>query len=230
MLHYETVSPNLLAVLKALMNDNALNAFRLVGGTALSLQLGHRISVDIDLFTDKFFQTTDLELFIKEKYPNSILQSRTSNGLCFEIDSIKVDCYNWNVPFIENVIGLDNIRLASLADICAFKLDAITSRKEIKDYWDIATLLSKHTFSEMEVFYKKKYPYNNFKMVLEAMSEHDKVTYLPLKSLNTSLWNDCKSLLDKTVQGYFEEQKRIKIQAIQSKEDTIRRLIEKKKK
>lgn len=51
-LHYNTVSPLLSEVLKSLMRANEFSDFRLVGGTALSLHLGHRMSIDIDLFTN----------------------------------------------------------------------------------------------------------------------------------------------------------------------------------
>ena len=56
MLHIETVEPNTLRVLRELMNIKELSAFNLVGGTALSLQLGHRKSDDIDLFLEKDFE------------------------------------------------------------------------------------------------------------------------------------------------------------------------------
>ncbi|MEE1174526.1 MAG: nucleotidyl transferase AbiEii/AbiGii toxin family protein [Paludibacteraceae bacterium] len=51
-LHYNTVSKTLTKCLKELMNEPLLKDFVLVGGTSLSLQLGHRVSIDIDLFTD----------------------------------------------------------------------------------------------------------------------------------------------------------------------------------
>ena len=52
MLHYETVEPGTLAILKRLMGLDALKDFSLVGGTALALRYGHRRSVDLDLFTE----------------------------------------------------------------------------------------------------------------------------------------------------------------------------------
>lgn len=60
-LYYHTVSHLLLESLKKLMAEPVFNEFRLVGGTALSLQLGHRTSVDIDLFTDMPYGTMDTE-------------------------------------------------------------------------------------------------------------------------------------------------------------------------
>jgi hypothetical protein len=52
MLHYETVTPYLRNTLMRLMQDNMFDSFRLVGGTSLSLRLGHRMSIDIDLFSN----------------------------------------------------------------------------------------------------------------------------------------------------------------------------------
>ena len=51
MLHYETIAPATRKLLNRLMSDNRLHDFVLVGGTSLALQLGHRLSVDLDLFT-----------------------------------------------------------------------------------------------------------------------------------------------------------------------------------
>lgn len=61
MLYYQTVTELLKTTLVQLMQATAFNGFRLVGGTALSLQLGHRISVDIDLFTDRPYGSLDFD-------------------------------------------------------------------------------------------------------------------------------------------------------------------------
>jgi hypothetical protein len=50
MLHYETVDAKTLGLIKQLLKTSICSELRLVGGTALALQLGHRKSVDIDLF------------------------------------------------------------------------------------------------------------------------------------------------------------------------------------
>ncbi len=71
-LHYSTVSPELLSVLKKLMVEKSFSKFRLVGGTALSLFLGHRKSIDIDLFTYTDYGTVDfkaIEKFLRLEFP-----------------------------------------------------------------------------------------------------------------------------------------------------------------
>ena len=60
-LFYETVSPLLKSILELLMKEDIFKVFRLVGGTALSLQLGHRKSVDIDLFTEAEYGSVDFD-------------------------------------------------------------------------------------------------------------------------------------------------------------------------
>ena len=63
MLQIQTVEPDCLALLKYLMGLEELKDFRLAGGTALSLRLGHRISIDLDLFTNKLFDPTEFITF-----------------------------------------------------------------------------------------------------------------------------------------------------------------------
>ena len=60
-----TVSDLLWEVLSKLMAAKELNSFRLVGGTSLSLILGHRISIDIDLFTDEEYNSIDFDIIDK---------------------------------------------------------------------------------------------------------------------------------------------------------------------
>lgn len=64
MLYTQTVKAGTLDLIKELTKDKELVSFNLVGGTAISLKLGHRISVDIDLFTERDFDTQQLSLHL----------------------------------------------------------------------------------------------------------------------------------------------------------------------
>lgn len=86
------------------------------------------------------------------------------------VENIKVDLYNWAVPFIEESYISDGLRLDSLKDIAAFKLDVITTRKTKKDYYDLYFLLDKLSLDEMVSAYKEKYPYNSSKNVIVGLS------------------------------------------------------------
>lgn len=92
------------------------------------------------------------------------------NGMQLIIENLKVDLYNWAVPFIGEPYISEGLRLASLKDIAAFKLDAITTRKTKKDYYDLYFLLNKLSLEEMVSAYKEKYPYNSSKNVIVGLS------------------------------------------------------------
>lgn len=167
-LHYETVSPALLTALQTLMGDPLLAPFRLVGGTSLSLQLGHRMSVDIDLFTDAKYGSLDfstIELFLKDRfgYVESLHIEPIGAGKGFYIgDSpqniIKIDFY-YTDSFIRNAFEVGDIRFASLEDIAAMKLDVISAGGRKKDFWDIHELMTRFSLEEMIGFNKERNPY-----------------------------------------------------------------------
>ena len=92
MLQIQTVKPECLALLKELMSLKELKDFRLAGGTALSLRLGHRISIDLDLFTNLLFDVTEFITYLKI-YFNDRIKIGGSNkyGVFTNIDNVKVD-------------------------------------------------------------------------------------------------------------------------------------------
>lgn len=173
MLYLNTIDPPLFKVLSDLSLLPELSNFSLVGGTALSLQLGHRKSDDLDFFTDRSFDIREVKDAILQYNPKVVFLNETRQGISFtlplpgETDDVrKLDIYNWAVKFIRPVKKEGDIRLASLEDIAAFKLDAVCHRKEKKDYIDIALLLEKFSFAQMMDFYKEKFPMNDKRIVL----------------------------------------------------------------
>ena len=169
MLYYSTVSPDLKSVLKIVMDSDILKPFRLVGGTSLSLQLGHRISIDIDLFTDSDYGSLnfeDIETFLKSKFSFIVFSSElTSFGKSYFIGSsdnnaVKLDVF-YSDPFIDNELLIDNIRLASLKDITAMKIEVIQNGGRKKDFWDLHELLNYFSLEEMLAFHKIRYPFTH---------------------------------------------------------------------
>src|SRR5450432_1397770 len=140
MLYRKTIDEPLWKVLKNLSTLPELQSFYLVGGTALALQLGHRKSEDLDFFTNGSFDIPELKQILLNHYTHIQLLRDKPHGISFLValeqdirEQRKVDIYNWAVKFIRPAIIEDGIRLASLEDIAAFKLDSISSRKEQKD-------------------------------------------------------------------------------------------------
>ena len=170
-LFYNTVNPILKSSLEVLMLSDIFKDFRLVGGTSLSLQLGHRISIDIDLFSDIEYGSIDFDaiedcLTSKFNYLDFNSDLIPSFGKSYTIgnnknDSVKLDIF-YTDPFITNEIVIDNIRLASIDEIIAMKIDVIQRGGRKKDFWDLHELLDKYDISEMIKFHEKRYrKYNN---------------------------------------------------------------------
>lgn len=159
-LHKETVSPNLLGILEKLMASDALKDFCLVGGTALSLQRGHRRSIDIDLFTDVPYpeiKTSEIKQFIENTFPihegSDSLDATAMGYNLFLGDGfeppIKLDLF-YTEPFIFPKHEFEGIRLADQREIAAMKMLAIGGPiQRQKDYWDIHDMLSDFTLEEM---------------------------------------------------------------------------------
>jgi len=151
------------------MNIAEFSNLRLVGGTSLALQIGHRKSIDIDLFGNVDFETLDLpKLFAWSRNVNSI--SRSKNINIFSIDNVKVDFVNYSYPWLGDVLNYEGIRLASINDIAAMKLAAITGRGSRKDFIDLYFLLQKFTLKEILKMYSSKYFDGSEYLVLKSLT------------------------------------------------------------
>lgn len=160
MLHKETIDAATLELLKRLMGDERLQGFVLVGGTSLALQIGHRISVDLDLFTEKQFEADELREYLEQNYhlQTDYLAFATVKG---EIEGVQVDCIAHAYPWLKPFVLEEGVRLASLEDICAMKLNAIAGNgTRIKDFVDVAYLSSIFSLEQMLKFYEEKYHAN----------------------------------------------------------------------
>lgn len=130
----------------------------LVGGTALSLQLGHRISVDLDLFGHPFdAELVKGELIAKFKSKFSFKDTPAKWAVFCFIEEIKVDIIGYNHPLLQPLDLIDGIRMASLEDIAAMKVNAILGRGTKKDFWDIYELLHHFSIEQVIGFYHQKY-------------------------------------------------------------------------
>lgn len=156
MLHLKSVNNELLELLNHLMQEEKLKDFVLVGGTALALQVGHRVSIDIDLFGRSNLDQDDI-LDTLYSYGTIQLIKKSENILILSLNGIKVDVVNYRYPWIGNIDTVQNIRFASLSDIAAMKLNAIAGRGSVKDFIDLYVLLEQFTLREMLNFYNEKY-------------------------------------------------------------------------
>ncbi|HET6256579.1 MAG TPA: nucleotidyl transferase AbiEii/AbiGii toxin family protein [Puia sp.] len=169
-LYWNTVDPILERQLKDLMAAPIFSQFRLVGGTALSLQLGHRKSIDIDLFTDAPYQSIDFD-FIDSylracyKYVSHPTPGPIGFGRSYFIGeddqhAVKVDIY-YTDPFIRDPLKQDNIRMASTEEITAMKIDVIQRGGRKKDFWDVHELMDIYTIEQMITLHSERYPFDH---------------------------------------------------------------------
>ena len=174
MLHYETITPATRELLKRLMSDDRLQGFVLVGGTSLALQMGHRLSVDLDLFTDTDFNEEVLRSYLEKAYGfrADFMERSTIKG---EINNVQIDCIAHCYPWLKTFQNEDNLRIAQLEDICAMKLNAIAGNgTRIKDFIDIAYLSTVFSLHQMLGFYEQKY-HSNTLMPLKGLIFFDDI-------------------------------------------------------
>lgn len=141
-MYKETVTPELLKIAQLLSGMKGLESFRLVGGTAVSLQMGHRRSIDIDFFSNQKLVKSSIAKIIHDGFPQTELFISTESIRSF-INGIRVELFDdWHKPFIHDPLDVDGIHMANLMDLAAMKLEAITGRREKKDYIDLYFLFN----------------------------------------------------------------------------------------
>lgn len=116
--------------------------FYLAGGTALALQIGHRRSVDFDLFTAKELPDRILQK-VKQIFEDSVVVTtyNVPNQLNVFIDNVKSTFFQYEYPIVEPFILYENVPLASIGEIAAMKAFSIGKRLSYKDYVDWYFLL-----------------------------------------------------------------------------------------
>jgi len=169
MLHTKTVEPNILELLKSLMHKDYLQQFVLVGGTALALQIGHRKSIDLDLFTIQDFNSNHLIPVLLKDYDLKPVLQLPQTLIC-TVNSVKVDFIRFKYPFIRPIIQEEGIRMLSVEDIAPMKLDAITGRGSKKDFFDLYFLLQRYDIETLFSFYLEKYPHQTTFHVARSLS------------------------------------------------------------
>lgn len=183
-LHYYTSGSMLLEILKILMAAKEFKDFRLVGGTALSLYRGHRESVDIDLFTDAPYDSIDfkgIDVFLRKTftYVDPGEYKAVGLGTSYFIGNNKDECVKLDLyyvdKFIQEIALNDGIRMATIEEIIAMKIDVISKGGRKKDFWDINELKDDYSIEKMISLHKQRYPYGHDpKQIKSSLSDFEK--------------------------------------------------------
>lgn len=204
MLHYETIEHNTLELLKRLQSLPCLKNTRLVGGTSLALQIGHRKSVDLDLFGNIECDIDELKEAICSCGTTTVLKDSTNIHI-YTVNGVKVDIVNYKYPWLEDAYIEYGVVLAKLPDIASMKVNAVIGRGTRKDFIDLAHLMKVYSLSQILNFYFRKYPEASMFLAAKSMAyfadaEEDPMPYM----FTEETWDDIKAYISKQYEEYGE--------------------------
>lgn len=197
MLHLETIEPKTLELLRRLQSLPIFEHSRLVEGTALALQLGHRKSIDLDMFGTIDASPEEIQEACKETGELEI--SKTSKNInIYWIDGIKVDCVNYPYEWLDDFRIIDGIRLASVNDIAAMKISAIINRGTKKDFIDLHFLLKEMSLNHILDLYDQKYLDGSRFIAIKSLTYFEDAESDPMPYMFTDItWDEVKvSIID----------------------------------
>lgn len=181
-----------------------LEDFNLAGGTSLALQIGHRLSVDLDLFGARPFEKDEI-LDLADDLGTVRLMHATKNILVLDINGVKVDFVNYKYPLLREVHKESDIRLVSLPDIGAMKLAAITGRGRKRDFTDLFFLMNQYSLSELLTFYNQKYPDGSEFLVARSLTYFDDADQdESLNLLQNADWPTVKKTIENEVKKRYK--------------------------
>ncbi len=196
MLRTATVEESTLVLLKKLQQIPLFSELRLVGGTALALQLGHRISIDLDFFGKIEASSSEIEQAFISHGCKILKDNDTKNIKQYTVDNIKVDIVNYPYPWLRPCIDTDGIRMAGIQDIAAMKLSAITTRATRKDFVDLYFLFQNLSLQEMLQLYELKYPNDSIFFVLKSLGYFADAENTPMPQMLSPIsWNEIKDCI-----------------------------------
>lgn len=201
MLQYKTIEPTTLEILKRIQSIPELKETRLVGGTALALQLGHRTSVDLDIFGHITLAPLELRSLLAESFDISIINESRSINI-YDLQDVKVDFVNYQYEWIDEIVKEDGIRLAGIKDIAAMKIAAIIGRGTKKDFVDLYSLLKHFSLQQILDLYMQKYPDGSLFIAIKSLAYFDDAESNPMPYMFDNIsWSEIKSTIRSAVKG-----------------------------
>lgn len=205
MLSLQTVLPNTLELLRTLMQMPELDSTRLVGGTSLALQYGHRRSVDLDFFGEISVDLDELTEALKDRVEHVVVGGHSRSIKAYFLNGVKVDVVNYDYAWIDSPVIEEGLRLASPKDIAAMKVNAVIGRGTKKDFIDIFFLLQHYSFSDLLKLYLQKYPDGSEYRALLSMAYFGDADQQPMPYMFDDVgWETIKQSIRREVKAYNE--------------------------
>lgn len=202
----ETITYQTRNNLEILSSKDLIRSFYLAGGTAAALQLGHRVSEDLDFFSKERFSVNGLIDILKNS-GELILEKKLEDTLLASFDKTKTSFFYYPYPILESPIPFRGVSLASLIDIACMKVDSISSRGLKRDFIDLFFILKKENKSLFEIlnlFEKKyagfKYNLNHIKKSLVYFDDADREPE-PKMLISEFSWPEIKIFFRNEIRG-----------------------------
>jgi hypothetical protein len=158
-LYWEAISPAMRQLLNAFGASPIGEKFYLAGGTALALHLGHRISVDLDFFSQTEDISMSAEILQKCLAVFSPQVADTAWGnLVLVANGVRIGFYGYGYDLLEPLVQVETIRLASITDIALMKMDALLARASRKDFLDLYVICQQIPLRKLLDLAPSKYP------------------------------------------------------------------------
>ena len=180
-----------------------LSSFYLSGGTALSLQLGHRESEDLDFFSEQSFEPDALE---KQLLPyGALAETELVKGtLNTYLDGVKLQFLLYPYRLIEPLVEWGSTRLSSVIDIACTKLQTVGMRGSKKDFIDIYFILQHFSLPELLEYTKKKYAESDYSEthILKSLVYFDDAEDQPMPRMHQDVsWEQVMRSIIKAVKS-----------------------------
>lgn len=207
----KTLLPDTLRAIQLVSGVSEIKKAYLAGGTALSLQVGHRISVDLDFFTQHEFSETELSAKLTS-IPEFVQDGTAKWTVWGKIGQTKFSMFYYKYPLLEKSVSFEGIQLAGLSDIAAMKINAIEERGTRRDFVDVYFLLKQYSLEDMLDFYQKKYAVleDHLYSILRSLDyfeDAEQERQMP-KMLTTVSWEEVKKYFRKEIHRLTEKKLR----------------------
>jgi len=175
-MHKEILSEEQLKILSLIKNFSS--DFGLVGGTAIALQIGHRSSIDFDLFTRSTLNHDRIRKEIRDFYEIKSILVEEPNELTLVVEGVKITFLNYPFEINYSVGFEDVIKMPDVLTLSAMKAFALGKRAKWKDYVDLFFILKIYGISEIVNKTKSMFGSEfNERLFREQLSYFDDIDY-----------------------------------------------------
>ncbi len=203
-IHTEILDSRTLRIIDSIKGISLLKDFYLSGGTGLSLQIGHRESIDLDFFSKLKFEPELLQTELQQKGELSST-SLHDDALNTFLDRVKLQFLYYPYDLLEDTYLWNGICVSSVIDIACTKLITISQRGSKKDFIDMHFLLQRWSLAELFELLDKKYKdiHYDHAHIVKSLVYFDDADKQPMPKMLVNLnWTDVKTSMLSTIKKF----------------------------